>query len=840
MSTMKAQAVLRQSITQRREPPVPRRIQARAPWRSVLVLLAAASLTPIGGVPAANAETGTKALILGSSVSGGASSAEATAATGAGFAVTVVTDATWTAMTSAQFADYQVVIVGDPTCGALPAAVGANKTNLADAVMARAGGNTKVGNRIVIGTDPRFHLTAGTTGNGGRKLIETGIAFAGVQEGATGLYLTTTCVDPDYNSNGRPDGVELLGLLTGASDTWTQSASPPCGGSASLISNAAQFATLTSAHLQGWFCSVHQTYPSFPTDWSPLAIATDTATKPVTGTDVSTGATVSGQAYVLIAGSGISTTAPNLALTPTTATNPVGTTHTVTATVTNSDGTARPGVLVDFAVTGANAGATGTCVPADCKTDASGNVTFTYTGTSAGTDTINAAITVDGSRQTATAEKIWTAAPAGADLSIAKVDDADPVLVGATITYTLTVTNGGPSAATGVIVTDTLPAGSTLVSAVPSQGSCGLPAVTCNLGSLASGSTATVTIKVVANAAGTLANRATVIANESDPNGADNAATETTSVLPGITINDVSVVEGDPPTMTPATFTVSLSAPSPDTVSVGYATATTPGMASSPADFAAAAGTVTFAAGQTTAPVTVQVKGDLIDEPDETFSVVLAGATNGIISDGTGVGTIIDDERNGAFSCRASALRVTGVLTTEPAVANPANSPCADANTTVLNASPSAGSVSVSAQTLSARTDQTPDNLEPSAPAATDNAVAVAGVQKATVSALLLINISVNAVEAQAKVQCTASGGGLVPTFSTSSSIGSIVINGIPLNPNATGVINLPAGLGTIELNQTTTTATSVTRRAVRIMLLGQEIVLGEARANFSGNPCDQ
>ena len=58
-----------------------------------------------------------------------------------------------------------------------------------------------------------------------------------------------------------------------------------------------------------------------------------------------------------------------------------------------------------FVVTGANAGATGACVPADCKTDADGKVTFTYTGTKAGDDTINAAITVDGSRQTATARR---------------------------------------------------------------------------------------------------------------------------------------------------------------------------------------------------------------------------------------------------------------------------------------------------------------------------------------------------------------------------------------------------------------------------------------------------
>lgn len=357
--------------------------------------------------PRASAETGTKALILETSVSGGATSPEAVEAMNAGFTVTLVDDATWAAMTAAQFADFQLIIVGDPFCGSVPEVVGANKENLADAVMARAGGNTVVGNRIVIGTDPALHIDGGTTGDGGRKVIETGIRFAGAREGATGLYLSTTCDDPDYDGDGEPDAVELLGLLTSATDNWTVNPFPPCGGSASLISNAAQFATLTSAHLQGWSCSVHQTYPTFPTDWSPLALATDTEAKPVCGTDADTGQTACGEAYILIAGSGIVTTAPNLALTPTTATNTVGTTHTVTARVTNTDGTPRAGVLVEFAVTGTHAGATGTCAPVDCRTDANGAVTFTYTGPNAGTDTINAAITVDGSRQTATAEKVW-------------------------------------------------------------------------------------------------------------------------------------------------------------------------------------------------------------------------------------------------------------------------------------------------------------------------------------------------------------------------------------------------------------------------------------------------
>ena len=67
-----------------------------------------------------------------------------------------------------------------------------------------------------------------------------------------------------------------------------------------------------------------------------------------------------------------------------------------------------------------------------------------------------------------------------ADLSITKSDDPDPAFVGDTITYTLNVRNGGPSTATAVQVTDNLPAGTTFVSATPSQGTCS-GTVTCNV-----------------------------------------------------------------------------------------------------------------------------------------------------------------------------------------------------------------------------------------------------------------------------------------------------------------------------------------------------------------------
>jgi len=120
---------------------------------------------------------------------------------------------------------------------------------------------------------------------------------------------------------------------------------------------------------------------------------------------------------------------------------------------------------------------------------------------------------------------------ASADLSITKTDAPDPVSVGSNLIYTITVTNNGPDAATNVTVVDTLTASVSFVSATASQGSCsGTTTVTCNLGGIANGANATVTIAVTPGTAGTLNNTATVSATETDPNAANNSATASTTV----------------------------------------------------------------------------------------------------------------------------------------------------------------------------------------------------------------------------------------------------------------------------------------------------------------------
>jgi len=128
--------------------------------------------------------------------------------------------------------------------------------------------------------------------------------------------------------------------------------------------------------------------------------------------------------------------------------------------------------------------------------------------------------------------------PPQADLPVAMNDSPDPIPARDQLTYTVTVRNDGPAGATGATLVDTLP-DAVFVSATPTQGNCvrqgkgnSDSVLTCELGPLAAGGTATVTIVVSPPRAGTITNTASVRANEPDPDRADNTATQTTTVLP--------------------------------------------------------------------------------------------------------------------------------------------------------------------------------------------------------------------------------------------------------------------------------------------------------------------
>jgi acid phosphatase type 7 len=110
-----------------------------------------------------------------------------------------------------------------------------------------------------------------------------------------------------------------------------------------------------------------------------------------------------------------------------------------------------------------------------------------------------------------------------------------------------------------------------------------------------------------------------------------------------LTVSDASVLEGNSG-MTFLSFTVQLSGPAKAAATVSFSTVN--GTATTPADYAAASGSLSLDRGNRARTVVVQVVGDTVDEPDETLTLQLSNASGATIADGSGLGSILDDDPN--------------------------------------------------------------------------------------------------------------------------------------------------------------------------------------------------
>jgi uncharacterized repeat protein (TIGR01451 family) len=163
-------------------------------------------------------------------------------------------------------------------------------------------------------------------------------------------------------------------------------------------------------------------------------------------------------------------------------------------------------------ITSPTTGATG----GDCPNTGVVNNTGTVTTSNDGTDQSSASICVQ----------------ALVDLSITKSGSPATQELGAgNITWTMVVMNNGPSTATGVKVSDPMPAGNTFVSATSTQGTCtGGATLNCDIGTMAAGASVTITLVTTPSAEGTQTNTAVVSGDRPETNVANNTATATVEI----------------------------------------------------------------------------------------------------------------------------------------------------------------------------------------------------------------------------------------------------------------------------------------------------------------------
>ncbi len=217
------------------------------------------------------------------------------------------------------------------------------------------------------------------------------------------------------------------------------------------------------------------------------------------------------------------------------------------------------------------------------------------------------------------------------DLAVGVTGSPSSVLLGQPAVFVVTVTNHGPAAATNVQFTDALPSNAIFVAVATTQGAVApsaLNTLSGNLGTLAPGATATITILLAPAGVSVLTDVAAASSDDFDTNAVNNLAASSVSVinLPG-TIQFDSASRAVAENTGFVLLTVDRIGGTQGTVSAAYTTQDDTAVAG--VNYVASSGAVTFLDGQTTATVAIAVLDDFKVNGNNTFFVVLSGATGG-------------------------------------------------------------------------------------------------------------------------------------------------------------------------------------------------------------------
>ncbi len=267
------------------------------------------------------------------------------------------------------------------------------------------------------------------------------------------------------------------------------------------------------------------------------------------------------------------------------------------------------------------------------------------------------------------AGRIFVVRPPGspaADLNLQQSFSPALVATGQTFTAILTVQNQGPWTATGVVLTNVLPPGFTLVNAIIPGGSHTVAGgvVTCFFGPIYNGASAAATLQLSASTPGVITNHVSVRGSETDTNLLNNVVASAVTVItpPAIYAPDAFVREGD--------FIGSLQTPiyltgvSGSTITVQYQTLD--GTALAGQHYNSASGTVSFTPGITNRIIFLSggIRGNTLVESNRYFFLRLTNAVNASLAQSLIKVTILEDDFYSFTVSDVSLLEGTGGNTT--------------------------------------------------------------------------------------------------------------------------------------------------------------------------------